>query len=127
MAERLRYEEPVPITEQDLRREMASGDPQRQYAALVRASLSIPDSPVLLSHVTEQLERNELPLVEAALTAASHIARLGRFERPKEITARITPLKKDPRVGEFARAILWDVQLYCEMGLWRRLKRWVVG
>ena len=123
MAERLRYEEPAPISESQLEEEMASGDPERQYPALVRASLWIPESPALLRHLIEQLEANEYPVVEGALTASSHVARLAGFERPREITSRIRRLTRDPLVSEHARTCLWDVEHFCDVGLWRRLKR----
>ncbi|MEL6616760.1 MAG: hypothetical protein AAFQ43_13540 [Bacteroidota bacterium] len=123
MAEGLRYEEPAPITDKQLEEEMASGDSDRQYPALVRASLWIPESPVLLRHLVAQLDANEYPVVEGALTASSHVARLAGFEHPREITSRMKRLTRDAYVADHARSCLWDVQHFCDVGLWRKVRR----
>ena len=90
------------------------GSTEELFSAIVRTSLHDPCSSVLMDAIIDGLESGTLPIVEAAMTASSHVARLGCMTNKETVKQLIIQYLEDDRVADFAESILHDIDLFCE-------------
>ncbi|MEM1092976.1 MAG: hypothetical protein AAGJ10_00115 [Bacteroidota bacterium] len=114
----MRYGEPAPITEDELGAIMATDDLEAKYRGIIRASLHIPGSDLLHLTLVECLAEGAVNaeawvLAEAALTASSHVARLGHMTRPDVFLELVSHLLDHPKISGHAEVIRDDIRIFC--------------
>jgi len=112
VGKRMRYEQPRPIGLPEAEVCMASGDPALIADAILRASLSEIDAEWVEGACLRSLERPDLAVRWAALTALGHLVRRhGRLDINAVLRA-IEPLRLAPGLSGRVDDLLDDIKMF---------------
>ena len=106
------YKEPAPIDISEAKAYIASGTPSQIADALLRASLSDVDPMWVETACLQSLERPELEVRWAAMTALGHLARRYRQLDVHTVLTALDPLRKEPALSGKVDDVLDDIAMY---------------
>ena len=108
----MKFEQPEPLSRDDLARELGSADPARMTTAIIAAALHDRDQPYVESLIVRFLQHNDPDVRRAAALAAGHVARIHRALSVDRLVPLLERLLSDPQVGGTAQDALDDIRMF---------------
>jgi len=108
----MKYEQPLPIELPEAEANVASGNPTLIADALLRASLSTIDAAWVEAACLKSLERPELEIRWAALTALGHLVRRYGLQDVGAVLIKVESVRNDPKLSGRANDLLDDIKMF---------------